>query len=299
MNLAEMYAQDQLTISFELFPPKTEKGMENLFHDLKELVACGPSFITCTYGAGGSTHERTLMVLRRIIDEHPGIPVASHLTCAGATEADLRDYLQQAAAMGVRFVVALRGDPPQGEKDFVPTDSRFRYGEDLVRFIREEFPQFGIAVGGYPETHPEAPSRAKDMQHLKRKVDAGADAVITQLFYDNCDFYRFRDRCEREGIHVPIIPGVLPVVSLPQITKIATMCGANLPPKLLERLEAQTDEEGQFLVGLYYATRQVEELVEQGVPGVHFYVLNKSRAAAFICRALNLSQRADGAVRQA
>lgn len=295
MTLSEAYQQDPLTISFELFPPKTAKGMDSLFEQLRELVACGPSYITCTYGAGSSTRDRTLDVLQRVIAEYPHIPVASHLTCIGATPDSLRAYLEQAGNMGVRDIVALRGDLPKDQPDSASADGAFPYAVNLVRFIRAHFPAFGVAVGGYPETHPEAPSRAKDMEHLKAKVDAGADVVITQLFYDNYDFYRFRDRCEREGIHVPIVPGVLPITSRPQIERMTALCGASLPPKLMERLQSQEDEEGQFLVGLYYAARQVEELVEQGVPGVHFYVLNKSRAAAFICRALNLSRHGDAA----
>ena len=294
MTLSEVYKQDQLAISFELFPPKTDKGSDQLFSQLEELVACGPSYITCTYGAGGSTRDRTLGVLGRLLREHPGVPVASHLTCVGSDREGIRAYLEEAKRIGVEHIVALRGDAPKDQPDWQPPADGFRYGADLVKFIREEYPHFGIVVGGYPETHPESLSRAKDIEYLKRKVDAGADVVTTQLFYDNYDFYRFRDRCEREGIDVPIVPGILPVTSLNQIKRIAALCGASLPPRLMERLEAQTDEEGQFLVGLYYATRQVEDLVEQGVPGIHFYVLNKSRAAAFICRALNLPRRREG-----
>jgi methylenetetrahydrofolate reductase (NADPH) len=291
-----MYAQDQLAISFELFPPKTDGGTEQLFVQLEELIGCGPAYITCTYGAGGSTRDRTLAVLRRLIGQFPGVPVASHLTCVGAGREGIRGYLEEARRIGVEHIVALRGDAPKDQPDWQPPADGFRYAAELVEFIRSEYSQFGIVVGGYPETHPEAPNRAKDIEYLKRKVDAGADVITTQLFYDNYDFYRFRDRCEREGIHVPIVPGILPVTSLNQIKRIASLCGASLTPRLIERLEGQPDEEGQHLVGLYYATRQVEDLVEQGVPGVHFYVLNKSRAAAFICRALNLPRRVTGAV---
>lgn len=291
MTLAEIYKQERLALSFELFPPKTAEGMNSLFEQLAELTGCGPSFITCTYGAGGSTRALTLKLLERVIREHPQLPVASHLTCIGGSKADLRQYLREAEALGVRYIVALRGDPPRGDKTFTPHPDGLQYANELAALIRAEFPSFGVAVAGYPEMHPESPSRAVDIENLKRKVDAGADAVITQLFYDNDDFYRFRDRCVQEGIAVPIIPGILPVTSLAQINRTATLCGASLTPRLVERLEANPDEEGQFLVGLYYAARQVEDLVEHGVPGVHFYVMNKSRAAAFICRALTLSSR--------
>lgn len=263
--------------------------MESLFEQLTELAGCGPSFITCTYGAGGSTRALTLKVLERVMREHPDIPVASHLTCVGGSKEDLRQYLRQAEALGVRYIVALRGDPPRGDKKFTPHPDGLSYANELVSLIRTEFPHFSMAVAGYPEMHPESPSRAADIENLKRKVDAGAHAVITQLFYDNDDYYRFRDRCAQEGIGVPIIPGILPVTSLAQIKRTAALCGASLTPKLVKRLEAHADEEGQFLVGLYYAARQVEDLVQHGVRGVHFYVMNKSRAAAFICRALTLS----------
>lgn len=290
-TLSDIYRQRRLALSFELFPPKTEEGLENLFQHLKELVGCEPAFITCTYGAGGSTRDRTLQVLTRVMQEYPALPVATHLTCVGASRDDLRAYLRHAQELAIPYIVALRGDPPRGDKTFRPHPEGLQHAIELVQLIRSEFPAFSVAVAGYPEMHPESPSRAADLEHLKRKVDAGADAVISQLFYDNDDFYRFRDRCARDGINVPIVPGVLPVTSLAQIKRIASLCGASLTPKLVERLEAHPDEEGQFLVGLYYAARQVEELVEQGVPGVHFYVLNKSRAAAFICRALTLSRR--------
>lgn len=290
-RLAAIYEGKQLAVSFELFPPKTGAGVEDLFVQLDELVGCGPAYITCTYGAGGSTRDRTLAMLERVMRTHPDLLVASHLTCVGASRDDLRDYLSRARDLGVAGIVALRGDPPRGDTTFRPHPDGLPHAEDLVRLIRAEFPQFSVSVAGYPEMHPESPSRASDMEHLKRKVDAGAYAVISQLFFDNDDFYRFRDRCVQEGISVPIIPGILPVTSLAQIKRTAALCGAALTPRLVERLEAHPDEEGQFLVGLYYAARQVEDLVEHGVPGIHFYVLNRSRAAAFICRALNLSPR--------
>lgn len=289
MKLSEIYAAGKPAVSFELFPPKSDAGMESLFLDLKELAACRPSYITCTYGAGGSTRGKTLEVLARLRAEYPVVPVATHLTCVGATADDIRAYVRDAQAQGVDYIVALRGDPPKGETSFQATAGGLRYGNELVALLRAEFPGFGILVGGYPETHPEAPSAEADLENLKRKVDAGADAVVTQLFYDNEDFYRWRDRCEAAGIGVPIVPGLLPVTNLAQVKRITSMCGARLPEKLLARLERHDgDDEGQYAVGTYYAARQAEDLIERGVPGIHFYVLNKSRAAALICRALTL-----------
>ena len=289
MTLSDMYAGDGLALSFELFPPKTEKGMANLKEQLRELVTCGPSYVTCTYGAGGSTRGRTLEVLAGVRKEHPALPVASHLTLVGASKDDLRTYIRDARGQGISYLVALRGDPPQGETAFTPAEDGLRYANELVEMIRAEFPDMGTIVAGYPEVHPEAPDAGTDLDNLKRKVDAGADVIITQLFYDNALFFRFRDRCTRLGIGVPIVPGVLPVTNLAQIKRITSFCGSTLPDKLLRRLERHDgDTEGQYAVGVYHAARQVEELVEQGVPGVHFYVLNKSRATALICRALTL-----------
>jgi methylenetetrahydrofolate reductase (NADPH) len=263
--------------------------MHSLFEHLPELVQCKPGYITCTYGAGGSTRQRTLDVITAVRERYPHIPVASHLTCVGSNVDDLRDYIRQAVAAGVDRIVALRGDPPKGEATFTPTEGGFQYAEELVSLIRTEFPGLGVIVAGYPETHPEAPSLAKDLEHLKRKVDAGADAIITQLFFDNGDYFRFRERCEEEGITVPIVPGILPVTNLTQVKRLTGMCGTHLTQKLVKRLEVHNDDdEGQFSVGVYYAARQAEELIEQGAPGIHFYVLNKSRAAALICRALAL-----------
>ena len=293
VRLPELYAQQKPVISFELFPPKTWQGMASLYEHFRELMTCKPSFVTCTYGAGGSalenTRERTLEILGWVRRDYCHVPVVSHLTCVNSTEDDLRKYIRKAVDLGVSGIVALRGDPPGGEQPFAPLPDGFRHADELVALIRREFADLTVLVAGYPETHPEAPSAEADLEYLKRKVDAGADVVITQLFYENADFYRFLDRCERAGIRVPIVPGILPVTSLSQIRRITSMCGAKLSGDLVQRLEKHgEDEEGQFSVGVYYAARQAEDLVEHGVPGIHFYVLNKSRAAALICRALTL-----------
>jgi methylenetetrahydrofolate reductase (NADPH) len=292
VDIAALYNKDKVTISFELFPPKTWKGMANLFAHFEELASCGPDFVTCTYGAGGSAHQRTFEVLDWVREDHSQIPVVAHLTCVGATRDELRATLEEAKKRNVSAIVALRGDPPKGESNFQTVAGGLAYANELVSLIREEFPQMGIFVAGYPETHPEAVSADVDIENLKRKVDAGAGAVITQLFYNNDMFFRFRDRCEKAGIHVPIIPGILPVTSLKQIKRITSLCGATLSDLLITRLENQGDDaEGQFSVGVYFAARQVEALIESGVPGVHFYVMNKSRATALICRALALSHK--------
>ncbi len=285
-DIRSLYMQGRPAVSFELFPPKTPEGMESLFDQLQELVRCKPSFITCTYGAGGSTRDRTLEVLRAIRERHPQMPVVSHLACSGTTRDGVRAYLRSALDLGVAGIVALRGDPP---KDGAPETPEFRHASDLVELIRAEHPSLAVLVAGYPETHPESTSVAMDIEHLKRKVDTGADVVVTQLFFDNQDYFRFRDRCADAGISVPIVPGILPVTNLAQIRRLTAMCGTHLPGRLLRRLEVhQNDEEGQYAVGVYHAARQAEELIAGGAPGMHFYVLNKSRAALLICRALAL-----------
>tara|TARA_R110001592_G_scaffold124001_4_gene332538 strand:+ start:1936 stop:2805 length:870 start_codon:yes stop_codon:yes gene_type:complete len=289
VNLAQTYNRDRLAVSFELFPPKTETGMANLYENLDELVTCKPAFITCTYGAGGSTQSKTLEVLDGVMSRYKDIPVASHLTCVGSTVEELRTYIEEARRRGVQYIVALRGDPPKGEDKFVAPEGGFSYANELVAMIRKEYPDMGIFVAGYPEVHQEAPDAITDLLNLRRKVDAGADVVVTQLFYDNDDFYRFRDRLALAKIDVPIVPGILPVTNLAMIQRLTSMCGSELPEKLVRRLSThEGDEEGQYSAGVYHATRQVEDLVEHGVPGVHFYVLNKSRATAHICRALVL-----------
>lgn len=288
--LSAFYSSDRFGLSFELFPPKTDAGQQTLFQHVAQLAAHLPDFFTCTYGAGGSTRDRTLEIVAEV-KRRFGLPVASHLTCVGATTDQLQAYLQAAAERDVDYIVALRGDPPAGQTHFAPTAGGLRYANELVALIREQFPRFGIAVAGYPETHREAPSAAVDLENLKRKTDAGADIVITQLFYDNRDFFDFADRCRLAGIHQPIIPGLLPVTNLSQIQRITSLCGARLPADFVAELGRRDDEQWQFEVGVDFAVRQVRELVERGVPGIHFYVLNKSQATIRILEAVELPGR--------
>jgi methylenetetrahydrofolate reductase (NADPH) len=288
MRIADAYGPDRFGLSFELFPPKTEKGGQAMFRHVEELAKFNPSFITCTYGAGGSTREKTLDVVEQVHARF-GCAVASHLTCVGATADELRDYLREAQRRGIGNIVALRGDPPQGEIKFKPTEGGLRFGNELVALIRSEFSSFGIAVAGYPETHQEAESPQADLENLKRKVNAGADAVITQLFYDNADFFDFRDRCNAIGIEVPVIPGLLPVANLAQIQRITNLCGANLPSDFIGQLtDCKDDELKQFEVGVQFAIRQTQELLDAGVAGIHFYVLNKSQATAQVLRHVSI-----------
>jgi methylenetetrahydrofolate reductase (NADPH) len=286
MTIAEAYGPNRFGLSFELFPPKTAEALASLHHHVDELVKFQPSFITCTYGAGGSTQDRTLEVIAAVRQRH-NLPVATHLTCVGRTPDQLLDYLRRAEELGIENVVALRGDPPKGETSFKPVEGGFRYGNELVAFIRREMPQMGIAVGGYPEKHLEAPSFDVDLANLKRKVDAGADAIITQLFYRNEDFFRFRDRCTALGVTVPIVPGMMPVTNFAQIQRIASLSGATLPKDFEAALERHKDDpDGQFQAGVEFAAAQAAELMAAGIPGIHFYVLNKSEATKAVLTAL-------------
>ena len=231
MSIRQAYGPGKFGLSFELFPPKTPAGEQEMFRHLEHLLAFRPSYVTCTYGAGGSTRDKTLDIVTQVRKRF-GVPVASHLTCVGSTVAELRTYLGEAAdaeSTTSSLCVAIR----RGERRiFSRSKEGLRYASELVSLVRREFSQFGIAVAGYPETHQEAASPEADLENLRRKVEAGGDIVITQLFYVNADFFRFRDRCRQLGIQVPIVPGILPVTNLAQIQRITSMCGAHLPAEL-------------------------------------------------------------------
>ncbi|MEX2170385.1 MAG: methylenetetrahydrofolate reductase [NAD(P)H] [Pirellulales bacterium] len=291
MPLSTVYGPGKFGLSFELFPPKTAEGETALFKHVRRLVKFRPSYVTCTYGAGGSTQDKTLEIVSRVNREFQ-VPVATHLTCVARTCDQLREYVVQAHAQGVENVVALRGDPPQGETAFCAVAGGFRYANELVAMIRGSFPEMGIAVGGYPEKHQEAPHMEADLANLKRKVDAGADVVITQLFYNNVDFFRFRDRCAELGIRAPIVPGLLPVTNFAQIQRITSLCGSKLPGEFIRQLtSAGDDADAQFRAGIEFATRQTEDLLRAGVPGIHFYVLNKSEATSQVLGGVTLPPR--------
>jgi methylenetetrahydrofolate reductase (NADPH) len=290
MQLADFFSSDRKGLSFELFPPKTDEQVETLMATVADLNEFSPDFYTCTYGAGGSTRDRTLQIIQAV-KERFGHRIATHLTCVGSTVEQLRGYLRQAQDIGTDYIVALRGDPPKGQTEFQQVAGGLRYANELVSLLRSEFPQFGIAVAGYPEVHQEAPSAEADLANLKRKVDCGADIVVTQLFYENDDYFRFVDRCRAAGIQIPIVPGILPVTNLAQIQRITAMCKAQLPQTFVDRLGERESPEWQFQVGVEFATNQVAELLAGGVPGVHFYVLNRSQATSEVLRSLRFVSR--------
>ncbi|GAA4424666.1 methylenetetrahydrofolate reductase [NAD(P)H] [Bremerella cremea] len=280
--LSDFYKPGELPVSFELYPPKTDKGLRSLMLQVERLMKYKPAYITCTYGAGGSTRGKTLEIVEKVKTIFQ-VPVAAHLTVVGSSVADLRSFLAEAERRGVDYIVALRGDPPQGETTFKPNPNGLKYANELVELINDEFSELGVLVAGYPEVHREAPSPQADLDNLKRKVDAGAQVVVSQLFFNNSDFYAWREKCEKAGITVPIVPGIFPINSLAQISKIANLCGAGIPKKLLEKL-SQKPEDAQWhsSVGTAYASQQVNDLVDNGVPGFHFYVLNQAEATGKI-----------------
>ncbi|MCA9434808.1 MAG: methylenetetrahydrofolate reductase [NAD(P)H] [Candidatus Omnitrophica bacterium] len=288
IRINEHYGRGGFGLSFEFFPPKNEEGENRLDEAVEDLIQFNPSFITCTYGAGGSTRDKTLEIVKKIRDSR-NLPVAAHLTCVGSTVDQLRSFLSEAQNLEIDYIVALRGDPPKGETEFKAVEGGLRYANELVALIRAEFPHFSMAVAGYPEVHVEAPSPQVDLENLKRKVDAGGDVVITQLFYNNADFLRFRDDCIKAGIEVPIVPGVLPTTGAAHLKRMVSNCGAKLPSDLYDRMEALgEDVEGQRKVGVEHCTQQLEELIAEGVPGVHFYVINRAQPTGDILRSISI-----------
>lgn len=292
MHYPQFYQQGEWPIySFEVFPPKTDKGMENLKALIPELLELGPRFMTVTYGALGTTRDKTLEIASLIRDRY-GVETVSHLTCVASSKEELSEIVTRIYDMGLRNIVALRGDPPQGEASFERPANGFAHADELVAHIRHlekerGWERFGIAVAGYPEKHLEAPDMASDLRFLKQKVEAGADCVVTQLFYENSRYYRFVEAAREAGITVPIIPGLLPILSTKQIKVITSMCGAHLPEELLGDLEqAQDDSEAVVEIGVRQCIRQARDLLDRGVPGIHFYVFNRSHHMREIMREL-------------
>ena len=286
MRIGQIYDAGKFGLSFEIFPPKTPDGDGALWENVERLAKLKPAFISCTYGAGGSTRTRTVELCQEIETRY-GLTATAHFTCLGGSLAELREWLALARARGISNIMALRGDPPAGQAEFRQVDGGLKNANELVALIKSEFPDFGIGVAGYPEKHPEAASLEVDLANLKRKVSAGADAVYTQLFFDNDSFLRFRDRCGTMGIKVPIVPGIMPVLNFAQIKRITSMCGAVLPAGMANRLDAaQEDKDAQFQIGVDFAIGQCQDLMQRGVPGIHFYVLNRSQACETILAAL-------------
>jgi methylenetetrahydrofolate reductase (NADPH) len=278
---------DRPTFSFEFFPPKTEEGERNLFAAIGALRQLEPDYVSVTYGAGGTTRDKTIEIVTRIRDDY-GLEAMAHFTCVGATVPELRATLDRIAEAGLENVLALRGDPPQGQEEWTKTEGGLEYSRELIELIGADY-RFAIGAACFPETHIHAASPEDDLRYLKEKVDAGAGFLITQLFFDNESFYDFVARARAIGIEVPIIPGILPITNIAQLERITSMCGARLPAALLDQLHERRDEpEAVHDFGVAYATLQCAELLAGGAPGIHFYTLNRSPATRAILSALKL-----------
>jgi methylenetetrahydrofolate reductase (NADPH) len=287
MRIDELLATDEPTFSFEFFPPKTEKGEETLFRALAELQPLEPAFTSVTYGAGGSTQGKTLDIVKRIKHEF-GLESMAHFTCVGATVDELHERLDELRAAGLDNVLALRGDPPKGQEEWRKTEGGLEYSHELVQLLHAEYP-FSIGAACFPEGHIHATSPEDDLRYLKMKVDAGVDFLITQMFFDNQLYYDFVERARGIGIDVPIIPGIWTITSYKQIARTTTMCGATLPEHVLGELEARKDDdEAVAEFGVSYATMQSADLLANGVPGLHFYTMNRSPATRAILSTLKL-----------
>jgi methylenetetrahydrofolate reductase (NADPH) len=298
MRIDELLAGDEPVFSFEFFPPKTEQGEQNLYGALAELRTLEPSFVSVTYGAGGSTRAKTIEIVKRIKDDY-GLEAMAHFTCVGATVSELRSTLDEMQAAGIDNVLALRGDPPAGQEDWVKTDGGLEYSRELVDLIKADYP-FAIGAACFPETHIHAVSSQADIDYLAEKVAGGVDFLITQLFFDNALYFDFVERARAAGIGVPIVPGILPITQIGQLERMTKMCGASIPHGLHRELRAREDQpEAVIDFGVAYATLQCAELLEAGAPGIHFYTLNRSPATRAILGALKLARPWERASRRA
>ena len=295
MRIEAILAERRPVFSFEFFPPKTDEGMRNLFEAASQLRDDEPAFVSVTYGAGGSTRGRTIEVVKRIRREL-GLEAMAHLTCVGATRDELRAILAEMDDLGVENVLALRGDPPQGETEWRPTPGGLHYSTELAQLISDEY-DFCVGAACFPEVHPDAPNMEHDIRFLKEKIAAGVSFLITQLFFDNELYFDFVKECRAAGIEVPIIPGIMPVSNYSQLKRFTEMCGASIPEDLERELYARRDDvEAVRQVGVAYATLQCSDLLARGAPGVHFYVLNRSPQARAILAALRAARPWDRAL---
>jgi len=289
MHISDILTKDKVHFSFEFFPPKTDEASHTLFETIKELSPIQPAFVSITYGAGGSTNELTQNLVARLQKE-TSLNVVAHLTSVGVSREEVKLQLERYAQAGIENVLALRGDPPKGNAAFTPASDGFHYAVEMVTFIKKHFPHFGVGVAGFPEGHPETPNRMKELDYLKAKVDAGADYICTQLFFDNRDYYDFCERCELVGVKIPIIAGIMPVSSLQGLKRISELAlGARIPARLLRAVLRAENNEAVEKIGIHWATEQVFDLYDHHVSGIHFYTLNRSNATLKIYGTLGMS----------
>jgi methylenetetrahydrofolate reductase (NADPH) len=285
MRIDRILDERQPVFSFEFFPPKTDKGEENLRTALDDLKADAPAFVSVTYGAGGSTRDKTVEIVKSIKQDY-GIEAMAHFSLVGQSVDGLRRQLDEIAESGIDNVLALRGDPPQGENEWIAHPDGLGYSVELIEILKAEY-DFCIGAACFPEVHPDAPNLEEDLRYLKRKVEAGANFLITQLFFDNRDYFNFVDEARAAGIDVPIIPGIWPVTNYAQIKRIADLCKSRFPDRFESELEERKDDPvATANLGVAYATLQCVELLAKGAPGIHFYTLNKSPATRAILAAL-------------
>ena len=284
--ISELFAQQRPLRSLEFFPPKDDAGVNALRAAATALKRMSPDCVSVTYGAGGTTRDRTAQV-SALLRQELGFTVMPHLTCVGHTRDELAAVADRIHAGGFRNIMTLRGDPPKGETAFTPYKDGLRYASDLVALLKSRHPDVCLGVGGYPEKHPEATSLDADLTHLKRKVDAGADFITTQLFFDNAVYYRFVEKCRAAGITIPIVPGIMPVLSLKQIKRFTEMCGTTLPTQLVTRLEVASENPDVVeIVGIDWALNQIRGLLANSAPGYHLYILNRAKAALALAAGL-------------
>ncbi len=278
-RISDKFREGKTVFSVEFFPPKTEEGARQILRSASSISkGIKPDYASITYGAGGSTRERTLDY-GELLQEIFSMEVMPHLTCVGHSKDEIGSILSRFAAKGFGNVMALRGDPPKGEAHFTPHPDGFKYASELVAFIKEKFPHFSIGCAGYPEKHPEAPSMDEDIANLKKKTDAGADFIVTQMFFDNAKFFGFQEKCRAAGIDRPVIAGILPALSLAQVRNFAGMCGASLPGELVEKLGNAKDDAEGTQIGIDWARGQIRGLRAARVAGIHLYILNRSSSA--------------------
>jgi methylenetetrahydrofolate reductase (NADPH) len=284
MRIRDLLGTGRLSFSFEFFPPKTPAAVDALFQTIADLQPLAPTFVSVTYGAGGSTRDLTIDLVGRIKRE-TGLEPMAHLTCVGSSRDEIAAILDRLAAAGIENIMALRGDPPRGSTTFVRPADGFGYASELIAFIRQRY-AFCLGAACYPEGHPEAPSREQDLANLVTKVAAGPDFLVTQLFFDNQLYFDFVDRARQAGITLPIIPGIMPVTNVAQLERFTSLCGASIPARLRATLAACADEAAVIEAGIAHAIEQCRGLLAGGAPGIHFYTLNKSRSTVAIMQAL-------------
>jgi methylenetetrahydrofolate reductase (NADPH) len=289
MHINDIFKHDKICFSFEFFPPKDQAASEALFKTIADIIPLSPSYVSVTYGAGGTTRLLTHDLVVRIQKE-TNLTVVSHITCVGSTQYEVLKLLETYRNSGIENIMALRGDLPKGQTIFVPRDGGFTYASELVAFIKKYFPDMGIGVAGYPEGRPDTPNRLKEIEYLKIKVDAGADYICSQLFFDNHAFYDFCERCRLAGITIPILAGIMPITSIKGMHRMADLSpGTNFPARLLKALSRAEDDRHVENVGIHWAAEQVADLIDNNVKGIHFYTLNRSGATLRIYDSLGVS----------